>query len=62
MLVTDTAIAFIQCYGAFFIMIGYIITGVVCFIVGFIVAARFKDNIVIGFKNEINQTFNDGDN
>jgi hypothetical protein len=42
-------------------MIGYVITGVVCFIVGFIVAARFKDNIVIGFKNEINQTFKDGD-
>jgi hypothetical protein len=40
-------------------MTEYIIIGIVCFIIGFIVAARFKDNIVIGFKNEINQTFKD---
>lgn len=41
-------------------MTGYIITGVVCFLVGFVAASRFKDNMVIGFKNDINQTFKDG--
>ena len=34
-------------------MIGYILS----FVAGFIVAASFKDNIVIGFKNNINQNF-----
>ena len=38
-------------------MIGYIITGIVCFIIGFIVASINKNTINIGFKTEINQTF-----
>jgi|TARA_R110000822_G_scaffold7553_16_gene30951 hypothetical protein len=42
-------------------MIGYIITGVVCFVIGFIVAARNKDNINIGFGNTTTtQVYKDG--
>jgi len=37
---------------------GYIITGIVSFIIGFIIAARTKDNITFGFKNTITQTIN----
>lgn len=36
-----------------------LITGVVGFIIGFIVASIFKDNIVIGFSNKVTQTFNE---
>lgn len=43
-------------------MIGYIITGVVCFVAGFIVAAIGKDNITIGFGNQtITQIYKDGE-
>ena len=43
-------------------MIGYIITGVVCFVIGFIIAARNKDNINIGFINTTTkQIYKDGE-
>ena len=32
----------------------YIIVGVVCWVFGFLVAARSKENITIGFGNKIN--------
>jgi hypothetical protein len=35
----------------------YVIVGVVCWVFGFLVAARSKENITIGFGNQIiNQT------
>ena len=34
-------------------MTTYVIIGIVCFVVGFIVASLFKDNIVIGFGNKV---------
>jgi hypothetical protein len=34
-------------------MIGYIIVGIVSFVIGFVIAAKIKDNITIGFGNQI---------
>ena len=36
----------------------YIITGIVSFLVGFIIAARTKKNITVGVNNSITQTIN----
>ena len=36
----------------------YFIVGLICFIVGFWIAARFKDNITIGFGNQTITTIN----
>lgn len=38
-------------------MIECIITGVVCFIAGFFIAAKNKDNITIGFGNKTTTKF-----
>jgi len=41
---------------------GYIVTGVICFIVGFVIAATRKDNINIGFGNTTTtQVFKNGE-
>ena len=37
-------------------MIGYIIVGIVSFVIGFVIAAKTKDNITIGVGNQIINT------